>query len=867
MALASALALALSSFGTTAGPVSASPAPTSAAAAGGPTEVTVAGSLQSELGCADDWAPACSNTNLVDSGSGTWSKSFSIPAGNYEFKIAINGSWDESYGAGGSATGGNMPLVLTAAYPTAVTFSFDTATHLVTLTPTKAQPGLNAEDGAMAGTSLRSDLTKERFYFVMTDRFNNADPSNDDGHIAVPAGSTAEQAKMINGLDPTAKGFYHGGDIKGITQRLDYIKKLGVTSVWLTPSFKNRPVQGEGDNASAGYHGYWITDFTQIDPHLGTNADLQALIQAAHRKGIKVFFDIITNHTADVITNEQGLDKYVTKAEQPYKDVDGVEFDDHDYAAGNTFPKLDKTSFPYTPTFATEADKTVKVPAWLNDPTYYHNRGNAAFDGTEGDVYGDFVGLDDLFTEQPAVRDGLIDIYKFWAEFGIDGFRIDTVKHVNIEFWQKFSPQIRAAAASAGKPKFFMFGEVYDADPAKMSRFTTEGGLQSTLDFGFQARATGFGQGRPTTELRDLYTGDDYYTDADSNAHELPTFLGNHDMGRIGNFLNTPGISGAELLQRDLLTQQLMFLTRGQPVTYYGDEQGFTGDNGGDQNARQDMFGSKVATYNDDTLIGAPGATTATPKFGTSNPVYQEIAALSKLRQNNPALADGAQIHRYASSKAGVYAFSRIDAKQQIEYVVASNNSTAPATATFDTFNVDTAYHGLWPAGTKKIVSDREGRVTVTIPPLSSVVWKASHALVKQKQAPAASFNKPLAGGTVGGRAEVGVTVPAGGFNQVTFAYRAAGTTKWTKLGTDDNAPYRVFQDVSTLPKGTLLEYRAVLRDHSGNLSVATSSAVVGDPPPPVVGGGGATDDPVSPQPTSVTVAGDLDSEIGCPAD
>ena len=105
------------------------------------------------------------------------------------------------------------------------------------------------------------------------------------------------------------------------------------------------------------------------------------------------------------------------------------------------------------------------MPAWLNDPTYYHNRGNAKFDGTESDVYGDFVGLDDLFTEQPAVRDGLIDIYKFWAEFGIDGFRIDTVKHVNIEFWQKFSPAMEQAAASAGKPKFFQFGEVYDAEP------------------------------------------------------------------------------------------------------------------------------------------------------------------------------------------------------------------------------------------------------------------------------------------------------------------------------------------------------------------------------------------------------------------
>ena len=95
-------------------------------------------------------------------------------------------------------------------------------------------------------------------------------------------------------------------------------------------------------------------------------------------------------------------------------------------------------------------------------------------------------------------------------------------------------------------------------------------------------------------------------------------------------------------------------------------------------------------------------------------------------------------------------------------------------------------------------------------------------------------FRTPGPGGTVGGRAEVGVSVPMGGFNQVTVAWRPAGTEAWTALGTDDNAPYRVFHDVTGLAKGTLVEYRAVLRDHSGNLSVAQTYATVGDPPPPV---------------------------------
>ena len=111
-----------------------------------------------------------------------------------------------------------------------------------------------------------------------------------------------------------------------MTDKLDYIKGLGTTSIWLTPSFKNRPVQGSGANASAGYHGYWITDFTQIDPHLGTNAEMKTLIAKAHAKGMKVFFDIITNHTADVIDyanpNAGGASPTPTSARRsrPYKD-------------------------------------------------------------------------------------------------------------------------------------------------------------------------------------------------------------------------------------------------------------------------------------------------------------------------------------------------------------------------------------------------------------------------------------------------------------------------------------------------------------------------------------------------------------------
>ena len=404
----------------------------------------------------------------------------------------------------------------------------------------------------------------------------------------------------------------------------------------MTPSFKNKPVQGEPGTESAGYHGYWITDFTQIDPHLGTNEELKTLIDLAHERGIKVFFDIITNHTADVLDypdsayDATGQVPYVTKAAVPYKDAAGNAFDDRDFTfIGDPFPEVDpEVSFPYVPTFRDPADATVKVPAWLNDPTMYHNRGTSTFSG-ENSEYGDFPSgnrsaLDDLWTERPEVVQGMIDIYKTWVEdAGVDGFRIDTVKHVNMDFWKQFGPALQGYAASVGNEDFFMFGEVFDADPRFMSRYTTEGRLQATVDFGFQGSGVNFAKGKPTTELRDFYALDDYFTDADSNVYSLPTFLGNHDMGRVGSFLRQGTTwDDAELLTRDELAHSLMYLTRGQPVVYYGDEQGFSAPPDvpggiGDQRAREDMFPSQVALHNDTYDLIGTDATTADANFDT----------------------------------------------------------------------------------------------------------------------------------------------------------------------------------------------------------------------------------------------------------
>ena len=836
-----------------------------------PRTATLVGSLQSELGCPGDWQPDCAATDLVlQPGTTTYAADLTVPKGSYELKVAINHSWDESYGQGG----GNVPLVL--AGDATLRFTYDDTTHAIGIAPTDLPGPATADDAKLAGPSLRSLATRERFYFVMADRFANGNTGNDTG------GLTGD--RLTTGFDPTDPGFYHGGDLEGLTQKLDYIKGLGTTAIWLTPSFKNRPVQGSGSDASAGYHGYWVTDFTQIDPHLGTNAEMKALIAAAHAKGMKVYFDIITNHTADVVDYAGGQHAYVSKETSPYRAANGMAFDDAKVAGkqmcattGGTYPECfpalsADASFPYTPVFRTDSDAGVKVPAWLNDPTMYHNRGDSTFAG-ESSAYGDFVGLDDLFTERSDVVQGMAEIYKAWVDFGIDGFRIDTVKHVNMEFWQAFSPAILKHAKEIGNDDFFMFGEVFDGSPAFQSQYTTKGTLPATLDFGFQGAAVGFAQGKATTGIRDLFAGDDYYTDTDSNAYELPTFLGNHDMGRIGAMLLGPGYDPAddaeraELQGRVELASSLMYLTRGNPVVYYGDEQGFTGPASGfdDKRARQDMFASRTAAYQDDVIVGSRDLQGSGAHYGTDAPLYQHFKALAALRAAHPALADGAQVHRYASDAAGIYAFSRIDKAAEREYVVVANNATTPKTATVSTYSAGAKLVPLLGA-TSSLRAAADGRVTVTVPPLSVAVYRANSAMAEPKSAPALYPTSPSAGGVVGGRAEIGAALPANTFAEVTFLQRPVGTSAWTPLGTDDNAPYRVFHDVSGLAKGTLVEYRMVAKDLAGHLSATSTYGVVGAASTGGGGGGGGGVGPVV-QPDNASVPGNHNSEMGCPGD
>jgi glycosidase len=583
---------------------------------------------------------------------------------------------------------------------------------------------------AFAGVANAADAVRDRaptdeiIYFVLPDRFENGNPANDRGGVSGD--------RLQNGFDPTSKAFFHGGDLQGLTARLDYIQALGATAVWLTPVFKNKPVQGGPGQESAGYHGYWITDFTSIDPHLGDEAQMQAFVRAAHARGMKVYLDIIANHTADVIAyRECPTDKcpYRSRAEYPYSRHGGLQGEPiNDGFTGNNFEKLTRPDFAYTP-YLPAGEEHSKVPAWLNDPLLYHNRGNTTFEG-ESSQFGDFVGLDDLMTENPRVVQGMIEIYGGWIDrYAIDGFRIDTARHVNPEFWQAFVPAMLQRAAARGIPHFHIFGEVStsDIDVALLARYTRVAKLPAVLDFAFAnaVRATVAGNAG-TDKLARLFADDALYEGGEQTALQLPTYVSNHDSGRFGFHVRAarPQASDEEVLKRVLLAHAMLLTLRGVPVVYYGDEQGFTGV-GGDQDARQDMMKSRTPSYMADRRIGVGLKPDLQPtnNFNLEHPIAQQIAKLSAVRRAQAALRSGRQVVRNYAESPGLFAVSRIDPTTGREIAIAFNTSLQPLSTVIEVDAGSRRFSALY--GHCESEVSAPGSYRVVLAPLDFVVCAA----------------------------------------------------------------------------------------------------------------------------------------------
>jgi glycosidase len=673
--------------------------------------------------------------------------------------------------------------------------------------------GCGGGGGAPSGDELErlarppvpTPLASERIYFVLTDRYDNADPSNDRG------GETGDRRRT--GFDPADTGYYHGGDLKGLTRGLQRIKDLGFTAIWITPPVKQQSVQG----SSAAYHGYWGLDFTTVDPHLGTEADFATFIESAHRLGLKVIQDVVVNHTADVIFVGGSY------SDAPYRNCNETPFDPERYAGGATFPCLDAAGMPNAPVLVDE-DAHLKQPEWLNDVTAYHNRGDIDFGSCSEQCFeqGDFYGLDDLFTEQPRVVDGLADVYAGWIrKYKVDGFRIDTARHVDREFFHGWVPQARAAARAAGVRDFELFGEVFDDDSTVVAPFVTERGLPNVLDFPFQAVAAAYaGGGSSAVGLQQRFEDDDYYRTPSGVAVTPPTFLGNHDMGRAAQQITANGgASGDELLRRLELGYALLYLLRGAPVVYYGDEIGMAGL-GGDKAARQDMFPTQVAEWRTEPRVGAPPIGSGSGLALEDHPLEVELRELAALRDRVPALSTGSTTVRHA--KGGVLVVSRIDARTRREELVAFNNGTSPARVTVRTATPSSSWRAL--LGERGARSDGRGRTSVEAPALGAVLLQAAKRVPTADEAP----TPKLAIGPDDFTDLTRVRAHVAGATPVTvaFAIRRDGGD-WTRLAVDDAPPFRAYVDRSRFPRGKRVEVLAVARTLDGKTALSNVSGFV----------------------------------------
>jgi glycosidase len=456
------------------------------------------------------------------------------------------------------------------------------------------------------------DWRDQFIYFLFLDRFN-------DGAAGTPA--------YVPGTTPTGRDDWkgdqwQGGTIDGITDKLDYIKNLGCTAIWVTPPFK-----GDGS-----YHGYGIQNFFDIDPNFGSINAIQRLTKEAHQRNMYVILDIIINHTGDNWAYPGGYRYYYSNGDRfsfgSLRDRDGVS----------------GIQFPNDGVWPIEFQKT----------DWYKRKGEIGdWNNLEEARNGDFGGLKELDTENRETLKGLIDVYKYWIAIAdIDGYRLDTVKHVKESSTSIFCSGIKEYARKIGKKNFFIFGEIVGDDGfinAYIGRNAhIEGtnerfpGLDAALDFPLWGTLEWVIKGfQNPSKLRDRYENiKNTHSDYGHAAQFFVTFLDNHDqIGRDpkGRFLhNNPNKEQLTLGIGYLLTSM------GVPCIYYGTEQGFDGGGNHDKYLRDCMFGGEWGAFD----------TKGHHFFNKNNPIYKKIAQIAGIRQKEPALRYGRQYFREISGNS-----------------------------------------------------------------------------------------------------------------------------------------------------------------------------------------------------------------------
>jgi glycosidase len=535
------------------------------------------------------------------------------------------------------------------------------------------------------------DWRDEVIYQILTDRFADGDRSNDFG---------------VHASDPAR---YHGGDWLGIEQHLDYVQALGVTTIWISPIIKNV----ETDASIDGYHGYWAQDFRALNPHFGDMAALRSMVKAAHARRMKVVLDIVTNHVGQLFfydINGNGVpDEAVWgggNADSPIEHR--MEYDpDYEEPVVKARTSLGEAG-PAPVLFFRDAttNRMPPIPEALQSPAAYHRRGRVynwgndecCFYQSVGEAVpdwctcafydaakqarprwclsgnadpicnqvpnGDFPGgLKDLATETQPVRDAMFQVYGRWLSLvDFDGFRIDTLKHVDHGFWKDFCPRIRTHVAGFGKRNFLMFGEAFTGFDRLIGSYTQPGELDGAFYFSQKYVIDAvFKRGEATRKVKDLF--DQRAANYGSNPQErgagqppsklVVGFLDNHDVARF--LYDKPSVPALHSALAFLFTED------GIPCLYYGTEQQFRGGN--DPANRENLWETGFATG---------GAT------------FQFIRTLAAIRKQHPALRRGEvefKMWTEDAEGAGILAFERVTGDQRVLVVLNTHDTEARQTA------------------------------------------------------------------------------------------------------------------------------------------------------------------------------------------
>lgn len=354
------------------------------------------------------------------------------------------------------------------------------------------------------------DWDEAVIYFAVTDRFFDGDASNNDAY-GVGDYNTGEKGGSS----------YHGGDFAGLNQKLDYLKDLGVNTIWITPIVENITEDqhdNKTDTATYGYHGYWASDFTKLNKHLGTEQQFKALLDAAHSKGMKIMVDVVLNHAG------YGTEKYFNSI---LTDADG-----------NSISMI------------RDSNNTI----------------------SGDDKYDSLSDLPDFVTENKAVTDQLVTWQTEWmSKYSIDYYRVDTVKHVETTTWEAFKNSLTKV-----NPDFKMIGEYSGAGYANNAGELGTGSMDALLDFDFND----FAQKFVTGDISGVESSLQKRNGAINNTATMGSFLSSHDEDTLQyKLVNESKISEEEAYNLMKVAATLQITAKGQPVLYYGEEIGQGGAN------------------------------------------------------------------------------------------------------------------------------------------------------------------------------------------------------------------------------------------------------------------------------------------------